>query len=84
MADYDPLRPVDNEGPCFGHQREISHKDFLFFDLSGLFVDEAHSHLQGCRVGHVPFFALINIPLGFSQGIVEELKNQIAGEILDW
>ena len=66
----DTLGAVDDEGPCFGHQGQIAHIDFLLLDVfdglhfGGAFLvinDQADFHAQRRPVGHAPKFAFLHI-----------------------
>ena len=46
LGNDNPLRPVDNEGPHFGHDWEVPEEDFLFFDFTCLFVEQAQGYID--------------------------------------
>ena len=80
----DTLRSIINERTFLGHQREVTHEDFLFLDLSALLIDQSDSDLQRSRVGNVSFFALLLFILRrICQRIVDEFQNEIICVSLD-
>ncbi len=82
LTNDDSLSPVDDESACFGHQREISHEDFLLLDLAGIVVDQPHLHLERSRVRHIPLFALVLCVLGRPERVSGELEGKVSREIL--
>ncbi|MNO99550.1 hypothetical protein D3C76_913230 [compost metagenome] len=83
LADDNTLGPVDNKRACFGHEREITHENFLFLHLSGFLVDQANLDPQGCRIGYVPFLRVVHCVFRFPKAVVDKLQHQIPGKVLN-
>ena len=72
LADDDPLRPVDDEGPVLRHQRDVAVVDLLLLDVADglgarlrvLVPDhEADGDLEGDGERHAPLLALVHVVL---------------------
>ena len=72
LADDDPLRAVDDEGPVLRHQRDVAVVDLLLLDVAdglgaGLRVlvpdHEADRDLEGDGERHAPLLALVHVVL---------------------
>ena len=74
LRHHNSLGAVIYEGSLLCHQRKISHEHFLFFDFSGLFVDEPNFYFKRssvCHVSFLTFFLFIFRSIG--KGIVDKL-----------
>ena len=58
LADDDAFRAVDDERAVLGHSGEFSHKDFGFFDDSGVFDCQSDLDAKRHGIGSVMIFAL--------------------------
>src|SRR5690606_34748053 len=83
LAYDDTFGAIDDKRALFGHERKVSHEDLLLLDLARLLVDQPDADLEGSRKRHVAVFALFHVVFGLAQGVVDKLKDKIAGEILD-
>ena len=72
LAHDDPFGAVDDEGAVVGEEGDLSEIDFLLFDVPDLLVArggvllkdfQADLDLEGDRVGHPPFLALLHVVL---------------------
>ena len=84
LADDDTLSTVDDERTRIRHQWEITHEDFLLFNLARLAVDETHVDPDWGRHRHIALFALVQIVLRLAQREALEGEHEITREILDW
>ncbi len=79
LRDDDTLGAVDDEGAAVGHDREITHEDFLFLDLHGLLVGQADTDLERGGIRGVAGLALLLGILGrLVHGVVDEAQLQVA------
>ncbi|EKD22007.1 MAG: hypothetical protein ACD_87C00215G0004 [uncultured bacterium] len=90
LADNDPLRPVDDEGAIFGHQRDLTKVDFLLLDVpDGLGFDiplrikndQSDHNLQRRRVSHSFLDALLLIIPDGANPVADELQGTFSAEI---
>ena len=80
----DALGAVDDKSAAFGHEREIAHEHLGLLDLTGLLVEQTHTHMQRRGIGHIAFLALRHrIFRRIVQAIVNELQHQVAGVVRD-
>ena len=79
LGDDNPLRAVDDEGAALGHERKITHKNFLLLDLAGLAVQEAGGDDERRGKGGITFLALFNRVLGFIlQAVIDKVQHQVS------
>ena len=84
LADHDPLRAVDDEGPLIGHPRVVAHVDTLALDLAGLLDEKLDVDVERLAERQVLGPALLLGVLGCPELVVEELElHHLAGEVLD-
>ncbi len=83
LADHNTLRTIIDNGAILSHERKISHEDFLFLDLASLFIHQSHFDPERCRISRILLLGLIDSVLGFTKLMLEKLKHQVAGEILN-
>ena len=92
LRDDDALGTVDHEGPVLGHQGNLPEVHFLLFDVldrarAGLLVDvpdhELNRDLEGRRVGHAAFMALLHAVLRIPEVVADELQRGRLVEVLD-
>ena len=85
LADNNTLSTVDDKGSGIRHQRQISHKDLMLFDLTGLMVAQSDRNLQRCGVRCVTLLALFDCILCVisAQFKRTEFQAQMPGEIGD-
>ena len=85
LGNNDALRAVDDERTRFGHQREIAHENFVFFDLSRRLVGQADRDPQRRGKVDVSFLALLNRILRVFgvKGVVNEFDLEVAGKVPD-
>ncbi len=83
LADDDPFRPVDDEGPGIGHQREIPHEDSGFLDFSRILIQQTDIYIQGCCIGGIFFLAGLDVILRVPNGEVFKTQFQVIRKILD-
>ena len=85
LADDDTLRSIDHEGARLGHQREISHKNFMFVDLVCLFIMKADLHFQRSCVCGVPLLTLGDgiLHIVSAQCEIHEFQAQLTAVIRD-
>ena len=84
LADDNTFCTVDDEGTCFCHQREITHKDFLFLQFVQFSVIQSCFYFQCCRIGGITFLTFFNGEFGFGiQCKINEFQHQIAAEVCD-
>ncbi|CDC29576.1 uncharacterized protein BN792_01787 [Faecalibacterium sp. CAG:82] len=84
LADDGTLSTVDHKGARIGHQREITHENFLVLDLAGLLVQQTGGNAQGGSVGHVALLALLDAVLGLLiQTEVHEAQRQVTSVVLN-
>ena len=61
LGNDNTLCTVDHKGSGSGHQREVTHEDFLLLDfLLVLLVIQTNARAKRCRIGRVTFSALCN------------------------
>ena len=73
---------VDDECTCFCHQREITHKDFLFFQFVQFSVVKSCFYFQGCCISSISFFAFFHRVFGLGiQRKVDKFQVQVAAEV---
>ena len=92
LAHHHPLGAIDDEGAVLGHQRQGAEIDLLLLDVpDGLdfgvrtqIVDhQAHPYLDGHFKRHAPLLAFVDVVLGISQPVLDELQRAHAAKIPD-
>ena len=77
LAYDDALRPVDDEGALWRHEREIAHKHFLHIHFACFLIDEADFHLQGRGIVDIPHLAFLNVVFGLIQHpVIQKFQRQ--------
>ena len=82
LRDNDALGTIDDKRAALCHNREISHKDFLFLDFFRLLVAQPDPNLQGACIGGIAGLAfLFGILRLVIHGIINETQFQVAGVV---
>ncbi len=93
LRNNDALRAVDHKGTVFGHERQVAHIDFLFFDVldrfgTGFIVNVEHNQPQGdfqrCGIGHAALLTFLDIIFRALEIIRNEFQHGCAAEIGNW
>ena len=92
LAHDDPLGPVDDEGPVFGHERDLAKVDLLLLDVPddlllarpvGVEDDEPHHDFQGRRVGEALGDALLDVVAALADLVAHEFEGALPAEVAD-
>ena len=81
LADDDPLRAVDNEGPLLGDHGSFTEIDLclldrlIAFDAVDFFADpQPQPYLQGHGKGQITFLTLVNAVLRITYDVADVLE----------
>jgi len=71
---------IDDERSFTGHQREITHEDFLLDDFARFFVSEPRLHIQRSRVRGIMIATFVFAVLRYAKGV--RRQNEFKAETL--
>src|SRR3989338_4428402 len=92
LGNNNPFRPVDDEGPRFRHERDLTEVDLLLLDVPDrlrprlrIHVPDNQSHHDAHRrgVGHPALFAFVDVVLGLVQVVRDKLERGGVVEVPD-
>ena len=92
LAHHYPLGAIDDEGAVLGHQRQGAEIDLLLLDVpdgldfgvrTQIMDHQAHPYLYGHFKSHAPLLAFVDVVLGISQSVLDELQRAHAAKIPD-
>ena len=83
LAYDNALGSVDDEGAVVGHHREVTEKDLLLFDLTGLAVEEPGGYEQRVRIVAIAVLGLFDCLCRVTESMVGELEREVSCEVFD-
>src|SRR5262249_8583082 len=90
LGDDYPLGSVDHEGSVRRHQRDFAEVDLLFLDVldrAATLLDipdnQLNLDLDGRGIGHPALMAFLDIVLGFTELVADELERRGLVEVFD-
>ena len=91
LGNHDPFGAVDDERAVVGHERHVAEVDLLLLDVpdrlgAGVRIlvpdHQANRDLEGDRVGHAPFLALLDVVLELQgDGVLADVADHAAGVV---
>ena len=79
LRDDDALSAVDDKGAAGSHQREVTHVDVAFLDLTGRLVEQARLYSERRRIGGVAHLTFNDAVVGVIdvEMIVDKIEDKV-------